>query len=254
MSINDINIKTPEELKIMEEGGKKLSYVKHSVRDIIDVGVSADDLEKLAADLIEKAGGKASFKMVPGYSWATCVNVNSGIVHGIPHKSIIFKKGDVVSVDMGLFYKGFHTDTSFTVAISPPVEVEKFLDAGKKALSAAISAVKPGNRIYDISGSIEDLLTLFGYTPIRDLVGHGIGVELHEAPAVPCFVEGTKEDSPLVEPGMALAIEVMYSMGNDPSIVKENDGWTIGMRDGKISGLFEDTVIVTQKGSRIITG
>lgn len=253
MSNSSINIKTSDELKIMEEGGKKLSEIKHAVMDMVDVGVTAYELEKLASSLIDKSGGKASFKMVSGYQWVTCVNVNSGLVHGIPHKSIIFKKGDVVSGDMGFFYKGFHTDTSFTVAISPTSEVEKFLDIGKKAFTTAVSAVRPGNRIYDISKNIEDTITLFGFTPVRDLVGHGIGKDLHEAPAIPCFTEGSRDKTALIEPGMAFAIEVMYTMG-DYSVTKEKDGWTIGMEDGKISALFEDTVIVTQKGSKIITG
>lgn len=250
---SDITIKTSEELKIMEEAGKKLSAVKHALEKMIDIGVSAYDLEKTACDLIEKSGSRPSFKMVPGYSWATCVNVNSGLVHGIPHKSIIFKKGDVVSVDLGLFYKGFHTDTSITVAIEPDDKIKSFLMSGKKAFENAVSRVKPGARIGDISEAIEDTLTLFNLTPIRDLVGHGIGRNLHEEPAIPCFVSGNGSKTALIEPGMAIAIEVMYTMGDYP-IKYEKDGWTISMADGKISGLFEDTVIVTQKGSKIITG
>lgn len=246
-------IKTSQELKIMEEGGRKLSVIKHTLMDMVDVGVSAFDLERKACSLIDQSGGKPSFKMVPGYSFATCVNVNSGLVHGIPHKSIVFKKGDVVSIDLGLFYKGFHTDTSYTVALNPSVDIKNFLEAGKKAFSAAVSASKPGNQIYDISEKIEDAITLFGFTPIRDLVGHGIGKDLHEYPPIPCFTEGDKSSSAYIEPGMTFAIEVMYAMG-DYGVVKEKDGWTIGMQDGKISALFEDTVIVTQKGSKIITG
>lgn len=248
-----ITIKTPEELKIMEEGGKKLSSVKHALTDMVAVGVSAEEIEKTACDLIEKSGAKPSFKMVPGYSWATCVNVNSGLVHGIPHKSIVFKKGDVISVDLGVYFKGFHTDTSFTIAISPSKEVEIFLEAGKKAFNAAVSAVRPDNKIYDISERMEDAITLFGYTPIQALVGHGIGKQLHEEPAIPCFVDGSRQNSLTIEPGMALAVEVMYTMGSH-EVVQEKDGWTIGMEDDKISALFEDTLIVTQKGSRIITG
>lgn len=248
-----ITIKTPEELKIMEEGGKKLSFVKHALMDMVKVGVSAADLEEKAVSLMEQSGGKPSFMMVPGYSWATCVNINSGLVHGIPHKSIVFKKADVVSVDLGLFYKGFHTDTSFTVAIDPDEKTKGFLEAGKKAFNAAISVVKPGNRIYDISEKMQDTIELFGFSPIRDLVGHGIGKELHEAPAIPCFIHTDRQKTALIEPGMAIAVEVMYAKG-DSEVVTEKDGWTIGMADGKISGLFEDTVIVTQKGSKVITG
>lgn len=245
-------IKTSEELKIMEEGGAKLRFIKHQLEKEIQEGNNAAEIEKLADSLITKSGGKSSFKMVPGYSWATCVNVNAGIVHGIPHKTIVFKKGDLVSVDVGLFYKGFHTDTSISSAISPTFEVEKFLNAGKEAFNAAVKVVRDGAYVYDISEKIEGVITLYGYSPIEDLTGHGVGKNLHEEPYIPCFVYRQREKTPKLSAGMAIAIEVMYSAGS-PDIVKEKDGWTLSMADGKISGLFEDTVIVTQKGYKVIT-
>ncbi len=251
--MDKISIKTPEDLKIMEEGGSKLGFIKHELAKIIEEGNNALEIDKLATDLIEKSGGKSSFKMVPRYSWATCVNVNEGIVHGIPKKETIFKKGDLVSVDVGLFYKGFHTDTSISVGISPSLEIEKFLNAGREAFNSAVKAVKNGNHIHDISERIEGVITLYGYSPIEDLVGHGVGRNLHEEPSIPCFVYQKRENSPRLVEGMVIAIEVMYAQGS-PRIVKEKDGWTIAMADGKISGLFEDTVIVTQKGFKIITG
>jgi len=251
--MNSLTIKSPKELKIMEEGGKILSLTKHAVVDMIDIGVSAFELEKKAVELIEKHGAEPAFKKVPGYSWATCVNVNAGLVHGIPHESIIFKDGDVVSIDLGVFYKGFYTDTSFTKAINPDMDTEKFLEAGMFALKSAIDVVKPGNKVSDISEKIEDTITLFGYTPIEDLVGHGIGKNLHEVPEIPCFLNQNRERSLTIASGMAFAIEVMYTQGK-PDIVTQKDGWTISTRDGKISALFEDTVIVTQKGHKIVTG
>src|SRR6266567_765294 len=113
--LSDFNLKTEEEIKIMTEGGKKLSEIKQKLASEVHVGGNAYEIDKLADDLISKSGGEASFKKVPGYYWATCINVNAGIVHGIPKKEIIFKKGDLVSIDVGLFYKGFHTDTSISV-------------------------------------------------------------------------------------------------------------------------------------------
>lgn len=246
-------IKTLEELKIMEEGGAKLSEIKNALKKEVVEGNNAAEIDKLADSLIVKSGGEAAFKKVPKYSWATCVNVNAGIVHGIPHKTLVFKKGDVVSVDLGLYYKGFYTDTSFSLGIDPTEEIQKFLTAGQEAFKASVKAVKDGGYVYDISERMEDTLDLYGYTPVEDLTGHGIGKNLHEEPYIPCFVYNKRENTPRLKAGMALAIEVMYAMGN-PDIIREKDGWTLSMADGKISALFEDTVIVTQKGYKIITG
>lgn len=251
--MNKITIKTPEEFKIMEEGGKRLHEIKLSLVEKVKIGVSAYEIDVLAEKLILKSGGKPSFKMVKDYDWSTCINVNSGVVHGIPHKEIIFNDGDNVSIDVGLYYKGFHTDTSISLAINPDKEKLKFLKVGREAFQKAVSAVIPNNSyIYDISKEIEDVLSKHGYSPILDLTGHGIGRELHEQPYVPCYTSGLRIESPKIITGMALAIEVMYCAG-EPDLVKENDGWTIVTQDGKIAGLFEDTIIVTEKGYKIIT-
>lgn len=250
--MNPITIKTKRELEIMKEGGAKLRKVKDAVAKNIKEGVSAYDLEELATDLVNKTGGKPSFKMVPGYHWTTCVNVNEGIVHGIPKKEIIFKKGDVVSVDLGLFYKGYHTDTSLTEAIEPDAKTENLLNVGRKTLKNAVSKACPGNRIYDISLAIEDTVKSGGYNPLKALIGHGVGRELHEEPKIPCYVSESRERTPEIKAGMTLAIEVMYTMGN-PAISLADDGWTIVMRDGKISALYEETVAVYENGPSVIT-
>ena len=135
----------------MSEGGKRLSEVKQALKKKVRIGNSAWDVEEAAVKLIKKSGGTASFKMVPNYSWATCVNVNEGVVHGIPKKETVFNKGDVVSVDVGLYYKGYHTDTSFTIGLQVNKKVNKFLKTGEKALDAAIKKAVVGNRIFDIS-------------------------------------------------------------------------------------------------------
>jgi methionyl aminopeptidase len=180
------------------------------------------------------------------------VNVNKGLVHGIPKKEVVFKKGDVVSVDVGIFFKGFHTDTSISVGIDVEGETKKFLETGERALKDAISQVKIGNRIFDISKTIQEVVSSGGYSPIRALVGHGVGKELHEEPQIPCFLPGRVEDSPKLEEGMVLAIEVMYAFG-EPEVVYDEDGWTISTQDGKISALFEDTVAVTKQGPIVLT-
>lgn len=248
----DIKIKTPEEVKIMAEGGEKLGRVKNALAKEVKAGVSSWDIEVLANELIKKEKAEPSFKMVPGYSWATCVNVNRGLVHGMPKKEVVFKKGDLVSIDVGIFFKGFHTDTSVSVGIDLTPENQKFLETGEKALKDAIAQARIGNHVFDISKTIDDVVRGGGYSPIRALVGHGVGKELHEEPQIPCFLPGKVEDSPKLEEGMVLAIEVMYAMGV-PDVVYEEDGWTISTADGKISALFEDTVSVTKEGPIVLT-
>jgi len=247
-----VSIKSEQEIEIMAEGGKKLSRVKRKLSDAVAAGVTAMEIEEMAMKFIKEEGAEPSFNKVPGYSWATCISVNEGLVHGIPKKTTVFKKGDIVSVDVGIFYKGFHTDTSITVGIDLPPEDVKFLNVGKMALEKAISQVKIGNYIYNISEVIEEVIEGHGYSTIKALVGHGVGKELHEDPQIPCFVPSKIEDSPKIVKGMVLAVEIMYAKGDDKVLIEE-DGWTISMRDGKMSALFEETVAVTPKGPKILT-
>jgi len=247
-----VTIKTKKEIKLMQEGGRLLFLVKKALKKLIQEGHSAWDIETEAVKLINKKEAQASFKFVPGYSWATCVNVNEGVVHGIPHKSIVFKKKDLISVDLGLFYKGFHTDSSFSLAVKPDTETSAFLDVGREALNKAISEVKIGSKIYDISAAIESTLVKAGLSPIKALVGHGIGRHLHEEPQIPCFVSGERKDSPTIREGMTLAIEVMYTAGSG-NVKLGKDGWTISTADGKIAALFEETVAATKNGPLILT-
>jgi len=247
-----IKIKTPEDIKIMAEGGEKLGRVKKGLAAAIKPGVTAKDIEDLAMKLIHEEGAEASFDKVPGYHWATCVNVNSGLVHGIPTADLVFKKGDMVSVDVGVYFKGFHTDTSITVGIDLSPENRRFLNVGSETLQKALKVVREGAHIFDISKVIEDNIRAAGYSPIKALVGHGVGRELHEDPQIPCFVPGRIEDSPVIKKGMVMAVEVMYAAGSDKVEITE-DGWTIAMRDGKISGLFEDSIAVTEKGTLVLT-
>ncbi len=247
-----IKIKTPEEIEIMAQAGKKLARVKKALAQAVKPSVNALEIEQLAAELVREEGAEGSFNKVPGYSWLTCINVNAELVHGIPKKETVFKAGDVVSVDVGLYYKGFHSDTSITVGLGVSPEVKKFLNIGQNALEKAISKAHVGNYLYDISQAIQSTVEGAGYSTIKALVGHGVGRELHEDPQIPCFVPGRVADSPKIEAGMVLAIEVMYAMGSDKVEILP-DGWTIAMRDGKISALFEETVAVTQKGPKVLT-
>lgn len=247
-----IILKSPGEIQTMAEGGAKLARVKKALAGAVKAGVSALDIENLAMRLIKEEGAEPSFNKEPGYYWATCININEGVVHGIPTADVIFKDGDLVSIDVGVFYEGFHTDTSLSVGINPKPALNKFIDAGKTALKEAIKVAQEGNYLYQISEAIEKAIESRGYTTIKALVGHGVGKHLHEDPQIPCFVPGRIEDGPRIKRGMTLAVEVMYAQGSDKVEILE-DGWTIAMRDGKMSGLFEETVAVTETGTRVLT-
>lgn len=246
-----VNLKTAAEIATMQKGGERLAQIREKLAAKVKTGVTPNEIEELATRLIKKAGGKASFKMVPGYSWATCINVNDGVVHGVPEGQP-FNDGDLVSIDLGIFYEGFHTDTSTTVLVGRDKQKENFLAVGQSALQKAIAVTQKGNFITDISRAMETTLEKEGLTPIQALVGHGIGRELHEAPAVPCFIAGNQEKIEIKE-GLVLAIEIMYTQGSPEVVVDEADQWTIRTKDGKIAGLFEETVAVTKNGPRVLT-
>lgn len=251
-----IPIKTKAQQELMREGGKRLSEIKNKLEKKAVEGVSASEVEELAVKLIKKSGGEASFAMVEGYNWATCINVNDGVVHGIPSSDIVFKTGDLVSIDVGLYYKKMHTDTSisFFVGSLGTVDAKKkrFFDIGKSALNKAIAACEAKMHVYDISKAIETTVKNAGFSPVEALVGHGVGKLLHEEPQIPCFTYIKRESTAKIVPGMVFAIEVMYNMGKK-DVVLASDGWTIKTADGKIAGLFEETVLVTENGPLVLT-
>jgi len=254
-----INIKTPQEITIMSNGGKILSEIMWEVLKHIKQGVSELEIDALADKLIREKGGEPGFKKVNGYNYTICVSTNDVSVHGIPSK-YIFKEADVVGVDCGVYYQGFHTDMSETLRVSNKKlkiknkkdEVDIFLETGKTALSEAINQVKEGNHIGDISKTIQDIVEKKGYSVVKSLVGHGVGRELHEDPEVPGFLTGPIEKTPVLENGMVIAIEVIYNMGK-PELILDKDGWTLRTADGSLAGLFERTVAITKKGPLILT-
>jgi len=198
-----------------------------------------------------------SFKKVKGYNFATCISTNDVIVHGIPGEYRL-KEGDVFGVDCGVYLDGFFTDMSKTIRVRnsnsklKKDKIDKFLEIGQKALNEAIDKARIGNRIGHISKTIQDIVEKEGYTIVRELIGHGVGRNLHEEPEVPGFLVGDISKTPLLKEGMTIAIEVIYNMGKK-EITYAKDGWTIKTRDKSISGLFEHTVLITKKGPLIIT-
>lgn len=238
---------------IMSEGGKKLGEILDALLQFSKPGISLIEIDELAEKLIIQTGGSPSFKTVEDYKYSTCLSVNDVVVHGIPNKYIL-KNGDILGIDIGLLYKGFHTDTSWTKPIGEIDEETKlFLQTGKKALLKAVSRAVAGNRIWDISEAIEDTVRSEGYSPVRQLVGHGIGRNLHEAPQVPCFKRGSRIHSPVLSPGQTIAIEIIYNQGNFPIVYKNDDGWSIKTEDDSLSGLFEHTVLITPKSPTVLT-
>lgn len=247
-----INVKSKQEIGIMQEGGKILSSIKEELREMIKPGVTPRQIDKVAEELITKAGGEPAFKMVKDYYWSTCININEGVVHGIP-TTVPFLEGDIVSVDIGMYYKGFNTDTSFTqIAGKSDSGVTKFLETGRLALKKSISLTRPGNHILDISKAMQEVVEESGYSPIRALTGHGIGRKLHEDPYIPCFWEERSGKGEIIPEGAVFAIEVIYAQGN-PDLILLEDNWTIATKDGKIASLFEETVAVTSKGPLVLT-
>jgi methionyl aminopeptidase len=250
-----IPIKTKKEIEILKQGGEKLSWVLRQILKETKPQVALCQLDKLATELIKKQGGQPSFKMVSGYHWATCINVNDGVVHGVPGNYRL-QKNDLVSVDIGMFYEGLHTDMARTIRLKEPKnrkeESDKFLAVGEKTLEKAIKVAKAGNRVGHISQVIEKELKKAGFSPVEVLTGHGVGKELHEDPMIPCFLSEEIKKTPLLKEGMVLAIEVIYTQGQ-PDLIIDDDQWTMRTADGKLAGLFEKTIAVGKKGSFVLT-
>jgi methionyl aminopeptidase len=250
-----IKIKTPQEIKIMQTGGQMLAEALREVCAHIKPGASELELDAMADKLIKEKGGEPGFKKIEGYHHATCISTNEVVVHGIPTPYKL-KEGDIIGIDCGVFYKGFHTDMSETVRVGGQKSdaVDKFLKVGKQALEAGIKQAKVRNRVGNISKAIQDIVELQnGYSVVRSLVGHGVGKELHEDPEVPGYLMGKIEKTPELKEGMVIAIEVIYNMGGPELILANNDGWTLKTKDNSLAGLFERTIAITKKGPQILT-
>lgn len=256
-----IDLKTPDEIKIMQTGGHMLATVLAEVMDAAVPGVTELELDKLAERRIRELGGEPGFMRVDGYRHSTCMSTNDVVVHGIPG-SYTLQVGDIVGVDCGVFYKGFHTDMSESKRVGNREqgignrhkdEVDKFLAIGKKALDVAVKQAVIGNRVGHISQTIQRIVEKeAGYSIVRSLIGHGVGRELHEAPEVPGYLVGNINRTPELKEGMTIAVEVIYNMGT-PEVVLDPDRWTIRTEDGKLAGLYERTIAITKDGPLMLT-
>lgn len=249
-----IHLKTKEEIEIMKDCGKRLNAAVTELIPLIKEGMTTEDVDNEATRLIKKNGAELSFTKVKGYKWATCLPVNEQVVHTPPTKRVL-KKGDLLTVDIGAYLKGFHTDyaTTFAVGGTEDEKIIKFLEVGKKSLDLAIKQAKEGNRLGHISQAIEKEIYKNGYFILKDLTGHGIGHELHEDPYVPGFL-GTKIENTLkIKSGLVIAIEVIYSMGSEEIAYEQDGGWSITSSDNSLTACFEETVAILDKNTFILT-
>ncbi len=246
-----IKIKTKEEIHIMRQNGHVLASILKELKKIAKPGVSGKTLENLANKLIKEYGGTPSFKGFNDYPASLCFSLNEEIVHAIPKKDKIIKKGDLVSLDLGFYKNGFHSDSAISFII-PPLSKNalRLLNATKKALDLAVENIRPGVRLGKISAVIEKTIEEQGLFVIKELTGHGVGKDLHEEPCV--FNYSSRELGPLLKQGMALAIEPMASLGSS-RIKKGSDGYAYETKDGSLSAHFEHTVVITKNGCEILT-
>lgn len=251
-----ISIKTPEEIKILREGGKKLASVLYSVAKMAKPGIKTIDLDKEAERLIREAGGEPAFKnyktkddKIP-FPASLCVSVNDEVVHGIPSQRIL-KRGDIVSLDSGMKYKGLYTDMTITVGVGKISKRNlKLIETAEKALNAGIAVARDGARIGDIGFAIQSFVEKSGFNVVRTLVGHGVGYKAHEEPEVPNF--GKKGTGEILKSGMVLALEPMVVTGK-PDVFLDDDQWTWKTFDGSFAAEFEHTIVITKKGAEILT-
>lgn len=235
----------------MRRGGRILAQIRDELAQRTVVGTTFEEIEAWAQALLRNHNVLPSFSTVAGYSWATCVMCNDALCHGIPQNGVI-ADGDLVTIDIGLLADGYHLDTTTSFAVgAPTTQVRDFLAIGKKSLSSAIAKVKPGVSVYTISKAMEKVLDAHDFGAVHQLTGHGIGTELHMEPSIP--VLANKADKSIVlTTGQTVAIEVMYTAGT-PNLIVDADKWTYRTADGSLSGMFEETVLVTDTGHEVLT-
>lgn len=243
-------VKSDKEIELMKISGKICAHALKKVIENIKVGISCSELDQIAKSEIEKRNASPSFLTVEDYKWTICTTINDQVVHGIPGDQTL-KNGDLLGVDIGALYKGYHSDMAISVGIGQIEQsARKFLEVGKKTLSEAIEQAQIGKTIGDISSTIQQRIEGAGYSIVKSLTGHGVGRQLHEDPMVPTYgKEGTGQK--LFE-NMVLAIEVIYAKGSG-EVKLEKDDWTISTIDGSLGGLFEQTVAITEDGPIVLT-
>jgi methionyl aminopeptidase len=247
------NLKSEDDLKLMRPAGLIAGKVLDEIAAFIRPGVTTRQVDEYAAERIRSYGAKSAFLGYRKYPCQTCLSVNDAVVHGLATEREL-QFGDIVSVDVGVNYKGFIGDTARTVAVGGcSVAAQRLLDVTEQSLYLGIAQARPGNRVLDISLAVQRFVEENGYSVVREFVGHGVGRTMHEEPQVPNFDEGNpRKDSPKLKRGMTIAIEPMVNIGQ-PDVKRLKDGWTIVTQDGSLSAHFEHTVLITDGEPEILT-
>lgn len=246
-----IIIKSQEEIKIMREAGQIVMEVLHNIKNEVQAGMNTKMIDAMAEKYCKKYGAVPAFKGYRGYPANICTSVNDVVVHGIPKEHVILKEGDIVSLDFGVFYKGFCGDAALSFGLgNMDDEKKRLMKITEESLYRGIEKAVEGNTVGDISNAVQVYAESHGYNVVRELVGHGIGRAMHEEPQVPNY--GEQGEGPKLREGMVLAIEPMVNAGT-ADVVLDGDGWTVYTADGKLSAHYEHTVAITKNGVEILT-
>ncbi len=246
-----VTIKSQREIELMRHAGKLLAETLQRLEEVIRPGMSTWELDKIGEEIIRGYGCIPSFLNYNGYPASICISLNDEVVHGIPRKDFIIQEGDIVSMDAGLIYQGYHADAARTIGVGQISEnAQKLIEVTKQSFFEGIQYAKAGNHLHDISNAIGAYAESFGYGVVRDLVGHGIGRNLHEDPQIPNFRQ--RRRGIRLQPGMTLAIEPMINEGM-PEVCWADDDWTVLTEDGSLSAHYENTVLITDGEPEILT-
>lgn len=246
-----ISIKSAREIELMREAGRLIAIVHDELEKFIKPGITTLDIDKKGEEIIRSFGCVPNFLNYNGYPASICVSVNEEVVHGIPSKDRILYEGDIVSLDAGLIYQGYHSDAARTHGVGEiSVEARQLIEVTKQSFFEGIKYAKEGNHLFEISNAIADYTESFGYGVVRDLVGHGIGTKLHEDPQIPNFKQ--KRRGLKLQAGMTLAIEPMINAGRY-DVEWLDDDWTVVTEDGSLSAHYENTVLITEGEPEILT-
>ena len=246
-----VTIKSPREIELMREAGRILAKTHEELAKNLRPGMSTWDIDHMGEEIIRSYGCIPSFKNYNGYPASICVSVNDEVVHGIPHKEHFLDEGDIVSLDAGVIYKGYHSDAARTYGIGEiDDDAKKLIEVTRQSFFEGIKFAKAGNHLNDISAAIQKYAESFGFGVVRDLVGHGIGSHLHEDPEIPNFAR--KGKGILLQPGMTLAIEPMITEGSY-EVVWLDDDWTVMTEDGGWAAHYENTILITENEPEILS-
>lgn len=250
--LNRIKIKTDEEIEIMRKAGKILAEILRELEVYTRVGITTEDIDRKASILCRKFGVVPAFKGYNGFPACICSGLNDTVVHGIPNKKEVLKEGDILSIDMGIIYKNYYSDMAVSLGLGEiSNEAKKLLSATKMSRDAGAKMAIEGNTIGDIGFAMQEVAELAGFSIVREMVGHGIGKKLHEEPEVPGY--GIKGKGTKLLKNMVLAIEAIVNEGTPDITTSSKDGWTTKTKDGKLSALFEHTVVVGEKEHEVLT-